>query len=211
MKAIIASVLSALVAVVGLAAPANATNNGMYVAGNSGFSSSGWSRIGFRDGKPFIEGESVTCHKMNAVIGMNFTTGSAQVNQPAANLPSADTNGCNTGQVITNPPANTTVTINGVCGDAAEIAKIKATNANLIINSVGPCPTDGSKPTTPATVVVKEKEVVKETVIKTASATTNGPVTLPETGLSDISLLSGGLAVLAYGATMAVRAFRARA
>lgn len=208
MKAIIVSVLSAMIAVIGLGAPANATGNGgMYLAGNSGFSSSGWSRIGMKDGKFYIEGETVTCHKMNAAMGMNFNTGSTQVNMPQANVPSADTTNCNTGQVITNPPANSTITINGVCGDPAEIAKIKAANANLIINSVGPCPTDGRKPATPATIIVTQKEAAA----KTASATNNGPVTLPETGLSDITLLSGGLAVLAYSATLAFRAFRARA
>lgn len=202
MKAIILSALSAIIATIGLAAPASAT--GFSLGGNSAHSSGGYSRIGIKDGKFFIEGESYFCHQSNSAMNMSFGN---NVNVPQSNVPATNTSSCNAGQVINNPPANTTVTVNGVCGDAAEIAKIKASNANLIINSVGPCPTDGSKPATPATIIVKEKE----TVVKTVSAATgNGDtaVTLPETGIDAMPLMAAGLAVLAYGGTMAVRAFR---
>lgn len=210
MKAIIVSVLSALVAVVGMAAPANAI--GVSGAGSTAIASNGWVKMGIGPNGPYILGESTVCYSSAGVFNVNFHEAQPVAQNVVQQTPSQScTNQTTTPTPVVNPPANSTVTINGVCGDPAEIAKIKATNANLIINSVGPCPTDGSKPTTPATVIVKEKEVVKETTVKTAAATTNGPVTLPETGLTDVSLLSGGLAALAYGATLAIRAFRARA
>lgn len=222
MKAIILGVSSAVIAVTALAAPAGATG-GFYLAGNSSAHSSGYSRIGIKDGKFFIEGESIFCHTSNSAIGMNFGTGGMQANMPQANVPSADNpcGGGNAGEVINNPPANSTVTINGVCGDPAELAKIKAANANLIINSVGPCPVNPTTPAPQPTIVVNVNVPTPD--VKTASATVNSDATsnpkggaavseLPQTGISPVvPAAAAGLAALTYAGGMAIRAFRARA
>lgn len=210
MKAIIVSVLSAIIAVTAIATPASAETmgDGFYLSANGGTTIDSWSKMGIKNGKFYIEGEMVMCSKTNVRMGGQMTTGDAKVNRPVPNMPSADVS-CSANDVINDPPAGATVTINNVCGDAAEIAKIKASNANLIINSIGPCPTDGRKPAKPTIVDVKYPSDTKVTAAS-AKNTGNGDVTLPETGLSDITLISAGLAALAYGATFAIRAFRAR-
>lgn len=224
MKAIILSVLSAIVAVAALAAPVGATG-GFYLATNGSSHHDSWTRMGIRNGKFFIEGESITCRTSNVVMGGSMVTGTAKVNTPTATLPSTD-NPCafaNANDAVNNPPANTTVTINGICGDPAEIAKIKAANANLIINSTGACPTNGDKPATPATIVVHVNAPEADT--KKASATVATPSAdnsnpkgggavseLPQTGVSPIvPMIAAGLAALTYAGGMAIRAFRARA
>lgn len=215
MKAIIVSVLSALVAVVGFAAPANAI--GISGAHSTAMASNGWVKMGIGPNGAYIMGESTLCYSSAGVFNTNFHEAKPVAQNVVQQTPSQScTTQTTTPDPVVNPPANSTVTINGVCGDPAEIAKIKATNANLIINSVGPCLTDGTKPATPVTVIVKEKEtVVKTAGAKTGTTTTpaagNGTVTLPETGLSDIALLTTGLGALAYAGTLAIRAFRARA
>lgn len=232
MKAIIASVIGVFVAVMGIAAPAGATasnGGGFYLAGNGSAHHSGWSRMGVKDGKFYIEGESIFCHTSNVVMGGKMVTGSAQVNTTTPTLPPADNpcGGGNAGEVINNPPANSTVTINGICGDPAEIAKIKAANANLIINSTGPCPANPTTPAPQPTIIVHVNAPAPAAEVKTASATTSTPAAattadpkggagvaeLPQTGVNEVitAIIATVLAAGTYAGVMAVRAYRARA
>lgn len=221
MKAILLGASTAIVAVAGLAAPAGATG-GFYLAANGSAHMGGWSKMGVKDGKFYIEGESVFCHTSNVVMGGKIGT----VNTTTPTLPPADDpcNVGNAGEVINNPPANATVTINGICGDPAEIAKIKAANANLIINSVGACPANGDKPAPQPVINVHINTPAPE--VKAASATTNttpaattdpkggaGAVeSLPQTGSNEViaAVVASILAGTAYGGTMIIRAIRAR-
>lgn len=214
MKAIIVSVLSVIAAAVALAVPVGATNGTGYVGGNASLSGSGYSRIGIKDGKIIFEGVSVTCTKSNFVAGGMFSSGT-QVQQSQAVLPSADTSDCNAGQVTNNPPANATVTINGVCGDPAELAKIVQAHANLVINSVGPCSTSG-KPAQPATVIVNNNTSAAPAKTASATTTTSTPaastdaVVLPQTGISLLAPIAvAAMAGLTYAGVMIARRNRA--
>jgi hypothetical protein len=231
MNAIIVGATTAIVAVTSLAVPVGATVGGGYIAGNSGFSTSSSGRIGMKDGKFYVEGETTVCTKMNAAMGGNWQFGSngPTATVPNANLPSADTTNCNATDVVNNPPANSTVTINGLCdADAAQVkAHVSGDNVTVIVNSTGACATGNNGgttvPTTPITVVVTPTAPQPNGgSVQTASVTTpaasNGSnsktvAELPHTGIDGVmaSVITTGLAVVSYAGTMAVRAFRARA
>lgn len=208
MKAIILGAVTAVIAVTALSVPANA-----FISMGGSSASTSKSNLKMEVGKPgsgfYMSFENATCRA---------SAGSFAMGLPSASKPNASASAsqsCDANEVVNNPPANSTVTINGLCdADAAKAkANITGSNVTVVVNSTGPC--KEGEATKPAEVVVTTKTDDKGGV-KTASATTNqgtgnGQVTLPETGLSDITLLTGGLAVLAYGATLAARAFRARA
>lgn len=232
MKAIILGATTAIVAVAGLAAPAGATflgNTGTgqgYVGGNASLSSSGYSRIGIKDGKIIFEGISVTCTKGNFIVGGMYTAGGQTVNQTTPTLPSADTTDCNAGEVVNNPPANSVVTINGLCDKDAALVKanVSGTNVTVIVNSTGACKAD-----TTGTPVVTVDPKPTDSTVKTASTAPNNSdnskaaatnpkgsgatAELPQTGASEVitAVVATILAGSAYAGTMAVRAFRARA
>lgn len=222
MKSIIIGVSTAIVSVAALAVPASATfNQGTgqgYVGGNASLSSSGYSRIGIKDGKIIFEGVSVTCVKSNAVVGGMFTMGGQAVNQTTPTLPSADTSNCAPEQVVNTPTPNSTVTINGVCDeDAAKLkAHVTGTNVTVIVNGTGPCKDDDKQP-----IIIKEVVKNPETTApkaEQASAQTPadpksgaGSAELPETGNSEViaAVVATVLAASAYAGTRAIRAFRA--
>lgn len=225
MKAIILGATSAIVAVVGIAAPAGATGSLNWGAGgNTAISQHGQVRMGIGPNGAYFEGGTVICFDSHIATGGSLNIGNGNsVNVEPTNVPAANAN-CDANQVVTNPPANSTVTINGICGDPAEIAKIKAANANLIINTTGACPTTPTTTTQPPTVIVNVNVPTPD--VKTASVTTNsgdntgvsdpkggGAVSeLPQTGISPIvPIVATGLAALTYAGGMAIRAFRARA
>lgn len=220
MKAIILSAATAVVAVAGLAAPAGAI--GISGAGSTAIASNGWVKMGIGPNGPFFEGESTMCMSSAGVFNLNFDQATPVSQSAVQQTPNQNcTTQTGTPTPVSNPPEDATVTINGVCGDPADLAKIKAEHANLIINSVGPCPTN---PTTPApqpvTVIVNTNAPTPD--VKTASATTDngkgGSETpaavsaLPQTGISPmVPIVATGLAALTYAGGMAIRAFRARA
>jgi len=222
MKAIILGATSAIVAVVGIAAPAGATGSLNWGAGgNTAISQHGQVRMGIGPNGAYFEGGTVICFDSHIATGGSLNVGNGNsVNVQPTNVPAANAN-CNANQVVTNPPANSTVTINGICGDPAEIAKIKAANANLIINSTGACPTTPTPTTQQPTVIVNVNVPAPD--VKTASAVTNTGATsdpkggaavteLPQTGISPIvPIVAAGLAALTYAGGMAIRSFRARA
>lgn len=213
MKAIITGVLTAAVTVVSIAVPAGATS-GIGASGSIAASSSMVSSysMGFGPNGIYFNATGASCLSTSANASYTFGDASATDAQAA----SSSTGNCNADQVVTNPPANSTVTINGVCGDPTELAKIEAEHANLIINSVGPCPTTPVQ-TTPVTVVVTSNAPEANGNVQTASATTSSPVAtsseLPHTGIDGAmaSAVTAGLAVISYAGTMAIRALRARA
>lgn len=219
MKAVILGASTAIVAIIGVAAPASATGNfGGYVAGNTGMSSNGYVHMGIKDGKIIFEGESFTCIKSNAQIGFNGSFGNAQpVQQSQPVLGSADTSNCNPNQVVNNPPANSTVTINGLCNEEAAKAKANITgnNVNVIVNSTGPC--EKATPTTPVQVIVTpnapEPKEVKTASVTTTTESPAAVDALPQTG-GEGAIVAGIASVLAgatYAGAMVVRNLRGRA
>lgn len=233
MKSIILGISSTVVTVAAMAAPAGATFNlgnntsSGYIGGNASMSTSGYSRIGIKDGKLIFEGETIICHKGNFILGGMYTH-NQNVNQTTPTLPSADTTNCNAGQVINDPPANSTVTINGFCDDDAAKLKTNVTGANVtvIVNSTGPCDEDDDDVTPVVTVDPKTPDTTDDATptVKQASATTptnttadpkggEGVAELPKTGVNEVvtAVIATVLAVGTYAGVMAVRAFRARA
>jgi len=222
MKAIILGVSTAIVAVTTLAAPAGATfgNSSGYIGGNAGMSSSGYSRIGIKDGKIIFEGMSVTCTKGNFAMGGMFTH-NQNVNQSTPTLPSADTSNCNPDEAANNPPANSTVTISGFCDDDA--AKLKAnvngTNVTVIVNSTGACKDDDKTPGDIHVITTPPAADNNTPVVKAASAVTTDPKggatpvnSLPQTGSNEViaAVVASILAGATYGGVMIIRAIRAR-
>lgn len=215
MKAIILSAMTAVVAVAGIAAPANAVQGGFSLGGNGSLTSSSYGKMGVSIGedgvKAYFTGETVYCSKSSMGSSGGFTFGSTTpVKVEPTTLPSAtpDKN-CDAQAVVNNPDPATTVTVNGVCGDPAELAKIMKAKSNVIINSTGPCPTDGSKPATTPTVIVTPKETVKAASVTSPKGNGVVPAEMPQTGAGDLSAyLAGGAGVLTYAGFMAVRAFR---
>lgn len=219
MKAVILGASTAVVAIIGMAAPAGATaNGGFYIGGNSASSSSSYSRIGIKDGKFIFEFESVSCRQSNSAMGGGFSVGNAQLQVPQASLPAANAN-CNPTDTVNNPPANSTVTINGLCDEEAAKAKTNITgnNVSVIVNSTGPCEEDAA-PTTPIEVIVtpnapEPKEVTTASSTKTTTDTPASVDALPQTG-GESALVAGIASILAgatYAGTMIVRSLRNRA
>lgn len=219
MKAIILGASSVVIAVTAMAAPVGATGSfGAYISGNAGMSSSGYSKIGIVDGKIVFDALSVTCFKSNYAMGANIVVGDAQApKQTQATLPSANTNNCNAGDVTNNPPANSKVTINGLCNeDAAKVkANISGDNVEVIVNATGPCEEDEDDTPTPVVVTVTPKDDDSKTVtpVSTTNPKGNGgesaPVTeMPETGISAAPIIGGGLATLSYAGALVARRIR---
>lgn len=215
MKAIILGITSAVVAVAGMAAPVGAL--GMSVGGNSSMTSSGYVRMGISpEGKIIFHGETVRCFKSNygSTGGFNFGT-TTPVEVEPTKVPSAtpDAN-CGAQQVVNNPDPATTVTINGVCGDPAELAKITKANSNIIINSTGPCPAEGNGPAPEATVIVKEVPVVTAAASTDAPAANpkggDAPAELPQTGAGSMTMaaLAAAAGGVTYAGVLLVRALR---
>lgn len=220
MKAIILGISSAIVAVAGLAAPAGAL--GLSVGGNSSMTSNGYVRMGISpEGKIIFHGETVRCFKSNygSSGGFNFGNTTPVTVEPTT-VPSATPDAeCNAQQVVAAPDPVTTVTINNVCGDPAELAKITKKHSNVIINSVGPCPTE-SKPADTKTPAPVATVVVKEPAVVTAAAATSAPVSnpkgggvpaeMPQTGASEyiLTAVAAGLAIATYAGVLLVRTIR---
>lgn len=226
MKAIITTgVLAAAVAVTSVAAPASATINfgGASLAGNSAMNHTTSGHLGMHDGKITFDFDMYGCSTMNYATTGGFTVGNvAPVQNGGASIPAVNSADCGAAtQVVNNPPANSTVTINGLCaGDAALVkANVTGNNVTVIVNSTGPCEEKGTPvPTTPVNVVVTPNAPQPTSPVVTASATTETPkggavADLPQTGANEViasviaTILGGG----AYAGTMAIRAFRARA
>jgi hypothetical protein len=223
MKAIILGVVSVAAILVGASAPASALSTGVTggtsFGGNASISSTGKLKMGAHVGPDgiyaYFDGGTVICTKANVGMSGGYTIGNTTpVKVEPTTLPSATPDkDCNANEVVANPPANTTVTINGVCGDPAELAKITQAHANVIINSTGPCATDTpAGPVKPAVVIVTQNA---PTPAKAASvvSVSETPAELPQTGANGMVLAAAAasLAVLAYAGTMAIRTFRARA
>lgn len=226
MKAILLGVSTAIVAVTSMAAPAGATflntnpgNSSGYIGGNAGMSSSSYSRIGIKDGKIIFEGESVMCMKGNFIMGGLYTK-DQNVNKSTPTLPSADTTNCNPAETVNNPPANSTVTINGFCDeDAAKLkATVNGTNVTVIVNGTGPCDKDDKTPGTIGVIDTPKPDTTTPTV-KAASAVTTDPKggagsvdSLPQTGSNEViaAVVASILAGTTYGGAMIIRAIRAR-
>ena len=225
MKSIILGAITAIVSVAALVAPAGATGN-LSAGSSSGISGGGYSHIAIKDGKMTFEMEYTMCSAF--VMGANFnTSGAAPV--AAGKTEIADPQGCDANQVVNNPPANSTVTISGLCDADAAAARTHVTGANVtvIVNSTGPCE-DGDNnngPTTPVVIVTPNAPTPTGPVVTTASASNetpagsnyskggNGAVDyLPQTGVSGavMTAIAAGLATISYAGTMAIRSLRTR-
>lgn len=226
MKSIFIGAISAVMAIVAMAVPAAATfnfggNTGSsgYAAANGSISTSGYSRIGIKDGKIIFEGESVTCFKGNAIVGGTFTH-NQNVNQTTPTLPSADTSNCNPTETVNNPPQNSTVTITGFCDDDA--AKLKANvsgnNVKVIINSTGPCKDDDDTTKTDDDQVITVTHDAPKTADTSSTKETSTPAAsnpkaggeateLPTTGAQEVitAIVATILAAGTYTGVMAVR------
>lgn len=232
MKSILIGITSAVLAVVAMAVPAAATfnlgsNTGTssgYIGGNASMSSSGYSRVGFKDGKLIFEGETVTCFKGNFILGGMYTQ-NQNVNQTTPTLPSADTTDCNPTETVNDPPKNSTVTITGFCDDdAAKLkANINGTNVTVIVNSTGPCKDDDDTTTTTddddddqvitVTPDAPKADNTSSTKDTSASDAASNPKAggeaseLPTTGAQEVitAIVATVLAAGTYGGVMAVR------
>lgn len=219
MKSIFIGIASVFVAMVSMAVPAAATfstgNSSGYAGANASISTSGYSRIGIKNGKIIFEGESVTCFKGNAIVGGMYTS-NQQVNQTTPTLPSADTSNCNPTETVNNPPQNSTVTITGFCDDDA--AKLKANvsgaNVKVIINSTGSCDGDDDGDQV-ITVTPDAPKATGDAAAKNASVSsaTSNPkaggetAELPTTGAQEVitAIIATVLAGGTYAGVMAVR------
>jgi len=221
MKSIILGVTTVVLSVGALTAPVGATsaiNGGLALGGNSAASihksGSMGAHIGPDGVSAHFDGENTYCFNANHAMQGGFTIGNvAPINIAPTSIPSADANNCGPTDVVNNPPENTTVTINGVCGDPAELAKFAQAHSNVIINSVGVC---NDKPVTPVVTVTPTPSVPTTTVV-TASATT--PATpavsavsqLPQTGSTGMVGFIAAAGSTTYALAFAVvRTLRAR-
>jgi hypothetical protein len=219
MKAIILSAATAIVAVAGFAAPAGAL--GIAGAGSTATSTNGWVSMGVGPNGPYFMGQSTMCYSSANVFDIGFGNVPAVDQSTVEQTPNNNcTTQTGTPTPVSNPPQNATVTINGVCGDPAELAKISAEHSNLIINSVGPCPTDMTSTPAPQPVTVTVTTNAPEPKATTASATpdttTDTPAAvsaLPTTG-SESAVVAGIASILGgttYAGLMVIRALRGRA
>lgn len=223
MKSIIFGLVGTAVAVTSFAAPAGATGTLNWGAGgNTAISQQGKVRMGIGPNGAYFEGGTVICFSSNIVSAGNIGIGNSLVNVQPTTVPAANTN-CDANEVITSPPANSTVTISGFCDDDA--AKLKAnvtgTNVTVIVNSTGPCDDDSN--VTPVVTVDPKTPAPADTTPTAKQASVQTPVAadpkggavaeLPQTGVNEVitAVIATVLAVGTYAGVMAVRAFRARA
>lgn len=211
MKAIILGVSSAAIVVAGMAAPAQAI--GISGAHSTAIASKGQVSMGIGPNGAYFYGGSTTCFSSAGVFNMNFHEATPVAQSTVQQTPDQ---ACNANDVVSNPPANSTVTINGLCNEEAAKAKtnISGDNVKVIVNATGPC--EEKETPTPVVVTVTPRDDSKNNNgnnATTVSAKGNGgesaPVTeMPETGIAAAPIVGGGLATLSYAGALVARRIR---
>jgi hypothetical protein len=190
MKAIIFGATTAFIAVAARAAPAGATsilsNNNICLSANLLGKTSCTTSAGTTQGSGILSGNNIC---LGANLLGSTSCGPAAVKAVEEAVDKEDK----------------TITINNVCGDAAEFAKLSSAHKNVIINSNGVCEKENTAVVTVAT--------TPPAPVQTASVAPAPVAELPQTGTNEViaSVLATILAGSTYAGTMAIRAFRARA